>query len=303
MKREIIKLGTSTLVASLPSKWIKKFHLKQGDEINIEEEENRLVITKGKEHRIEHFKIDISTLPPLVNYGLTALYLRGIDEIEVRSENPKLIERLQEHPIPQFVGWEIVEQEKTVCKIKDLSGAAADMDFKSLIRRMFLITKSIAAEMLEAMENKQTKLSHIRSIDANANKFAFLCQRKLNKTGYTNYRETPVMYYLIVMLEATGDLYRDLAEYITEKKVTFSPKSIEFFKKVNNLFNDYYSVFFGFDLKLARDIDRRYREFRVDIDKYIDSIKSTRELRCLIFMSNITDYLSEMLRNQLVITL
>jgi len=44
MKRKIIKLGTATLVVSLPSKWTKKFNLKSGNDLELEEANSNLII-------------------------------------------------------------------------------------------------------------------------------------------------------------------------------------------------------------------------------------------------------------------
>jgi phosphate uptake regulator len=302
MKRKIIKLGTATLVVSLPAKWTKKFNLKQGNELETKEEEKRLVISTKKEFESEKATIDITEIGSLLNYSFLGLYLKGVDELRVESENPELIETLHEKPVGQLIGWEIIEQGKNHCVVKDVSGAEP-MNFKTILRRVFLIIKSIAEEIEQTVEKGKTDLSHIDSIDRNANRFAFLCGRKLNKAGYDEFKKTPVMYYLTIMLEATGDLYRDLAEYITEKKVKFSKKSIELLKRANTFFNNYQKLFFDFNQKDASDLDSKYRKFKKEIDLYIDSIKNTSELRSLIFITNIADYIAEMMRNQLAISL
>ena len=45
MKRKVIQLAHSTAVISLPSKWVKKYGVKKGDEIEVGEEESRLIVT------------------------------------------------------------------------------------------------------------------------------------------------------------------------------------------------------------------------------------------------------------------
>ena len=37
MKRKIVKQGSATMTISLPATWIKKFNLKVGDELEIDE--------------------------------------------------------------------------------------------------------------------------------------------------------------------------------------------------------------------------------------------------------------------------
>ena len=45
MKRRIVKQGAATMTISLPAPWIKKFGLKEGDELNIEEKGKLIEIT------------------------------------------------------------------------------------------------------------------------------------------------------------------------------------------------------------------------------------------------------------------
>ena len=46
MKRKINRVGPNTLTVSLPSKWAKRYGLRKGDEINLEEQ------TNGTEYRL-----------------------------------------------------------------------------------------------------------------------------------------------------------------------------------------------------------------------------------------------------------
>jgi len=302
MKRKIIKLGSATLVTSLPSKWAKKLNIKAGSEVNLSEEGDRLIISTKKANEKKKHQVELTQLHPLINYGLVGLFMKGIDELHVTSEDSKLIGRLQGKPINQCIGWEIIKQGKNECIIQDISGEG-DMNFNSVIRRVFFIINGISEEILNAMENGTTKLNHLDAVDINANRFSFLLNRKLLRQGYTEFEKTPVMFYIGTMLEATGDLYRDLGMYIAEKNLKVSKKSVTLFKRVNSFFIAFQELFFKFDVRKAAKLDKEYREFRVEIDKYIDAIKNPREMRCLIFMANIADYVSEMYRNHLIIAL
>ncbi len=44
MKRKVSLHGPSTLTVSLPSKWVKKYCIKKGDELDIEEKNSTLII-------------------------------------------------------------------------------------------------------------------------------------------------------------------------------------------------------------------------------------------------------------------
>ena len=45
MKRRIVKQGHNTHTITLPSQWVKLNNLKSGQELDVVEQENRLIIT------------------------------------------------------------------------------------------------------------------------------------------------------------------------------------------------------------------------------------------------------------------
>lgn len=300
MKRKIIKLGSATLVASIPSKWIKKQKLKPGQEIDITEDKNNLVISTKPIKTVKKAKLDITTLPRYRNYYIIGLYTLGIDELTITTKDVSKLENFYEHPLSHLVGWEIVEQTKNLVVIKDFMHGQ-DEDYQSLIRRVFHLMSSIIHDMEDALQKGNYDLNYVNDMDKNINRFCYLLGRKLYNEGYTNYEHTPFMYYFSVMFEATGDKYRDLAEYISEKKLVLSKKSVDFFKRVNKIFFAFSDLFYKYDLNEAAKIDDKYREMRKELEKYVDGIKSPQEIRAVIFIAEISDYLIELLRNSTVV--
>ena len=90
MKRRIIKQGHNTLTITLPSKWVKKLNLKPGNEININEKENSLIINAQENIKEKSTTIDINdfTVPLLWRYFQSA-YRSGCDEIKVLFNSNK----------------------------------------------------------------------------------------------------------------------------------------------------------------------------------------------------------------------
>ena len=90
MKRKIIKQGASTLTISLPAEWTKKFNLKSGDEVNVEEENKRIVVSTKKEFKTRKSEIDVGGLRRnLLFMYVTNVYIRGDDEVVVRFKDPR----------------------------------------------------------------------------------------------------------------------------------------------------------------------------------------------------------------------
>ena len=51
MKRKLVRQGSSTLMISLPSKWVKSNNLDKGSEIDIDEKENVLEISVERKEK------------------------------------------------------------------------------------------------------------------------------------------------------------------------------------------------------------------------------------------------------------
>ena len=64
MKRKVVKHGPSTLIISIPSGWAKKYSVKQGDELDVDEQGSRLIIDNKGEKQLPEINMDISGLKP-----------------------------------------------------------------------------------------------------------------------------------------------------------------------------------------------------------------------------------------------
>ena len=58
MKRKVVLHGPSTLTISLPYSWIRKFNIKKGQELNVEECGKELVIKIEEEPNLEKREIN-----------------------------------------------------------------------------------------------------------------------------------------------------------------------------------------------------------------------------------------------------
>ncbi len=288
---------------SLPRKWTKKIGLKKGDEVEIQEKDQSLVIAPSTTvWEAERYAIDISKLHPLINFGLSALFIRGIDELEITSTEPAYIEKLQEKPISQFIGYEIIEQSKNRCLVKDLSGSQT-VDYHSLFRRIFLLLISQGEEIIKAVEEQRHDISHVVSIDLNINRFCFHCMRMLNKYGYTEYRHTPTMFHLVALMEDLGDTFKDMADHIAKNKVTFTPQQTGVMKRCYQLLKDYQPLFFRFDAQQAALLDSRYRKLQDELEETLRQTRPPTQLRGMMHWRTMSDLIAKMLRNQLTVAL
>ena len=100
MKRKVNRVGTNTLTVSLPSKWAKNHNVNAGDDIDLEESDTSLVISKTNIVRQgKKAKVDATKLGRIFNRTLLALYQHGYDEIKIHFDDPKIIWK-SNFPVP-----------------------------------------------------------------------------------------------------------------------------------------------------------------------------------------------------------
>src|SRR3989344_2990489 len=107
MRRKVIQIAGSTQLVSLPRAWAKRNNIIKGQEVEVTEDGNRVVITASSEPVFETATLDITNLDDMAGRALRALYKRGVDEIVVNYDDPKKIALVQESILKETVGFEI----------------------------------------------------------------------------------------------------------------------------------------------------------------------------------------------------
>ena len=122
MRRKVVKQGVSTLMISLPSQWTKKFSIQKGDDLELNIQDRRLVVSTQKEYKTEKTEINIDNIDPMLFRTIAALYKAGYDEVKVNFSDPKRVIDVQEVLKNEMSGFEIIEQGKNHCIIKNIEG-------------------------------------------------------------------------------------------------------------------------------------------------------------------------------------
>ncbi|MBU2523099.1 MAG: hypothetical protein KKE23_02295 [Nanoarchaeota archaeon] len=282
MKRKIIKLGTATLVASLPAKWIREFGLKQGDYLEVNEKKGDLVLSTEKEMAKDETTIDITKFnTKLALYRLAGAYVAGYNKIEILHEqhikeyttgkNRKTSEFIQSM-IGKFIGIEIIEQSEKKTVLKDLSGVS-ETDADNILRRAFLLTKWLAPECLEAIKKRNKEdLGEIENKARNVYKFLYFYRRLLNKKGYKDFSKTPIMYHNTYLIGDIARILHSLAHETAEFKKEYSKSALDIFAKVVVLIDKLDNLFFDFSnekvLHIMNEREAIIKKIKEDRNKF-----------------------------------
>ena len=260
MKRKVIQIANSTQLVSLPRKWCKKLNIKKGDELDVQEKGSQIVVSAegNKEH--ERIHLNIKHLEPMTGRFIHAMYKRGVDEIKVNFDKQKELEIVQKALGKETVGYEIVEQGKDFCIIKNVSGDLEDFD--PILRRTFLLLITMAEAGLAALKSKNVdNFRSLLPLEESNNRFTTTCRRFINKQN-TDALVGP-LYYIIEDLENIADQYKYLYQYLATldlKKAKISPAAIELFNTANEMLKMYYSTFYKIDKDNIAELGRTRKQ-------------------------------------------
>ena len=272
MKRKVNLVGQNTLTVSLPSKWIKKYNIEKGNELDVEEEGTNLLIKTQSAPAAKEIVVDVSGLTPrLADRFMARAYQKGYDTITVKYDKPEIAIAVQ-NKVKELLGFEIMEQNEDSIIIRSIS-SKLDIDFDSSLRRAFLIVVDMADICLKAFSKDDKKtLENLFYKDLDVNKFCYFCLRSVNK-GFHSGFGTHILYYLIESLEDVGDEYKALAKHLAKVK-SKKKELIKIMSKVNEMTKLGYEFFYKPEKEKAVRSITLYNEVREEIRNLL----STRDV-------------------------
>lgn len=136
MHRKITRTGPATLTLALPAKWTKKNNLLPGQELELEEHDNNLIISVQKNKSNETKRILYDEF--LLENMLEKLYMDHTPQITIFSEQnlPQSIYSI----IKKFPGLKIIEETKTKLELYQVLEPCLRKE-SVLLRRIYLLLK------------------------------------------------------------------------------------------------------------------------------------------------------------------
>lgn len=253
MKRKVIQIAESTQLISLPRKWAVAHNVKKGDELEVTEEEDKLTISFGGRAIPKHVTINTTELGTFNKNYLSTAYHMGYDEVEIRYDDPKTFEAIQDR-VKDCIGFEIVDQGNQYCIIRSIS-SVSDEEFDQVLRRIFLMLQTLAKNTYEALaERNFARLEEVRALERTNNRLTDFSRRTLNKRGYPIPGKMVIIYTLIHDLERLADEYKYICDYFMSRNTRLSPEILRCFKEVNEYFDTFCLLFYKFDAAKAQRV-------------------------------------------------
>ena len=166
MKRKLIKQGKGALTISLPKKWIEFNEISAGQEIEIVEEDNNLIIkTKPGKYEKEISLVFAHQKPEAYRNIIASLYRGGYDKIKIKFSDRKDLSSLQ-RVTDSLHGFEIFNIDENSCIIKRLySEEFPDIDLyiKKMIYTISEMNSIICKDLKKKEFNSEREISKLRN--------------------------------------------------------------------------------------------------------------------------------------------
>jgi phosphate uptake regulator len=182
--RKLQKTGGSTLIVSLPKKWIMKNKLDAGSEVRlIKQPDGTITVDPGNStinKKITTVKCNNEESQHLFR-ELIGKYLAGSTEIKVVG-SPRLTVK-ERKTIRKFsasvIGFEIIEEEATQAILTDMSNPGA-LPFRTAIKRLYKIVSAMYNDSILILEGSEDLAADVVDRDKEADKLQWFIERQFN---------------------------------------------------------------------------------------------------------------------------
>jgi phosphate uptake regulator len=244
VKRKAISMAGKTIVVSLPSTWVKKYGINKGDELDINEQYRRVIVSTDKLIKGEKTKLDVSGSEIIAKRSIDALFKRGYDEVEVIYNDKKELAEIKQALKLTSTTFMMVEENKNSLTLKSIANISQD-DFDPVLRRMMIQFKQMNNELLNAIkENDDEKIKEVKELELENNKHTHFLRRAINKGAYSDYRTITTMYTFLEQIENIADEWKFLCLHLENKKPKPTKEVIKVFEEVNDYTKLFYNVFY-----------------------------------------------------------
>jgi phosphate uptake regulator len=297
MRRKLTPHGPSSMTVSLPSSWIKQNNLKKGEELEVTEEDNSILIKPVTiTQDIKSTETSFIDLDKDIGEDIIlTLHKKGYDEIKILVDNPDKIKEIHAFLNNKQLGFEIIKQEQNSIIIRNISNPETEQ-FNSLFRRVFRITIEYANRIEIIMQNKEEMTHSCVLHEVSINRISNYCKRIIIKDRCKN----ACFFYAII--EELNNITRNLTLLLNEimNMEEIIPKNVVMkYSEVTNILIQVYELYYKFSIEEYSNIKRNLETAKRSITKL--RTKEASETSCLDNMELIREEIENLLESTLAI--
>lgn len=235
MKRKVVKHGTATLTVSLPSKWVQKYNIKSGDELEVCPKGDTIIVSSLSATSTKSTEIKIMVEEQwCIDQILKNLYYTGYDEIKIIFSKSSTSQKIK-NTLQMLFGFEVVDSSSNSCIVKDITSKSI-MDFEVIVRKCFHTVSYEYDLLLESMKTNKDNSETIKNLNLEVYKFAALCERLLQKSTENNTSENKTSWYVLIEKLIKTSINCSVVSDLSKKDKS-SKNVITYLEQVKSLFD------------------------------------------------------------------
>ncbi|MBE0512980.1 phosphate uptake regulator PhoU [Candidatus Bathyarchaeota archaeon] len=310
-QRKIMALGRSSLVVSLPKRWVKLNELERGDLVTLNvQKDNSLVVfpgvKKGRETSEVTLKVDPAEDKELLTRRIIACYLNGYFGITLISTD--IFTAAQQKAVRNIIGMlymRILESDARRIYIRTLIDESK-APLETAIRRMHILAGSMCQDALKSLRNQDVELARVvHGLDDDVDHLSFVLLRLLRGAALNPDLAQELGLEPIDCLDYQTLVHR--IEYVADRAVTIaknvimssgrglwlSPSVLEsllnFGNQALDMYNEAVRVFFAGDTVASNDVIERLNEIETLYQKIALSTVGVTDALTVCMMCIIRD--------------
>ncbi len=233
MKRKVVRQGAATLMVSLPSKWTHKVHLKKGDEVDIEESNGNLVVSKEAREVKKQTTINISSYSESsIRVALWNTYRAGYSRIVVNFADEKQYAIVKDVIKNYIVGFDVTKKEKNSCIVENITEPSEEQ-FDVLFRKILYNISLLIDITEERLRNKQIS-DNYNEVVLKIHQYDNFCRRVIAKKNLPGSEAYLLWSFLTLLIHGQRELYH-LNRFLDKNKIKFT--HAEFYAQLRKIFN------------------------------------------------------------------
>lgn len=264
MHRKIIVHGPSSLVVTLPSKWVNKNNLQKGDEVSIDENDNTLKISPILKTEVEKsIEIDFRGLnKKTIKDILIMLHSKGYDKIKILIDKINTVKSINIQINKANLGYQIINQFPNYIIIKSILDLNSK-EFSNTLRKVFRITNEYFNKINSILNDDDDITENCYIHEESIKKLSGYCKRIMFKQ---NHKNTCHIYMILENLELIGHYLSEILNNIKDVNYNLSPEFSSYFNKIVKLYLPVYELYYAFSIQ-------EYSLIKTKIEKKMDEIK------------------------------
>ncbi|MBI5881428.1 hypothetical protein HZB90_04825 [archaeon] len=276
MRRKLIQQGKVGYTMTMPVDWVRERNLKPGDELEMMETEEGLLVSACFAKKESTKDLDVSKYGKrMINNLLSQSYRLGYDIINIKFENDEQHRAIQETTRKLLLGFEVVQSKEGSCTIQNIA-EPDERKFDVVLRNLFLNILEFSKSMQEALESGKYNLTRADDAKEQIDKLTNYLRRTIIRMRQGG-RKSALLYAIVSKLSFISHAYYYQHEYLSKRKgrQKFSKKTLEFLSSSTGLLRAYYEAFYKKDLDALSQIGIEKTKLFAMSDSLLEKSKGT----------------------------